>query len=103
MFEVAMLVFLIFGWASLWLLGGFLNRLREEFPVAWERAGRPGMITLLFPVSHAEFLDWQRAAHEDGLRAEMLHSLRRGWLFSLLALVAFFLCIAALLPSLSAP
>lgn len=99
MFEVGLVAFLIFGNAGLWLFGRFLGRLKTEFPDAWEKAGKPGMITLLLPVSSAEFMNWQRVVREDSLPAEMLRLLRRGRLFSLLALAAWFVCVAALLSS----
>ena len=46
-------------------------------------------------------MTWQRIAREDGLPADMLKLLQRGWLFSLLAVVAWIVFAAALVSSLS--
>ena len=35
MFEIGLIAFLAFGYASLWLFGRFLSRLKSEFPGAW--------------------------------------------------------------------
>ena len=101
MFEIGLIAFLAFGYAGLWLFGRFLSRLKAEFPGAWEKAGKPSMVTLLVPVWSEEFMTWQRIAREDGLPADMLKLLQRGWLFSLLAVVAWFVFAAALVSSLS--